>query len=278
MVATHAIAATVSSFLWVVMAITLVTTLDLNPSSDDLVNRFSNGAVPLFVFGVLIYLLVVALHYVLLAFETSREAERREMELRVLAGEAELKAVRAQLSPHFLFNSLNSVSALTTADPAKAREMCVLFADLLRSSLGVGEKPSISLSEELTLARSFLTIERIRFGPRLDIEEDMDVESARCAVPPLLLQPLVENAVTHGIATRLQGGTVSIRTKRSGETVTIAIENPFDEEGKSVAGTGVGLQSVKRRLAARYGTRASLTSLANGGSFRVEIRLPVEAV
>ena len=148
----------------------------------------------LFGAGFLLFDLSAAFHYALMAFETSRQAQAREMQASILAREAELRALKAQIDPHFLFNSLHSISALTASDPAKAREMCVLLSDFLRSSLKMGDRERIPLGEELALARNFLAIQRIRFGARLNVEEDVTDGAASCPVPPLLLQPLVENA------------------------------------------------------------------------------------
>src|ERR1700758_3838337 len=118
----------------------------------------------LFGVGVLLYLLSTGLHYAAIAGELSRESERRAAEARTLAREAELQALRTQLNPHFLFNSLHSISALATLDGVRAREMCLRLAEFLRSSLGLGSRESISLGEELKLARSYLEVERVRFG------------------------------------------------------------------------------------------------------------------
>src|SRR3954462_6281271 len=168
----------------------------------------------IFGFGVLLYLLSLALSYLLAAFELSREAERRGLEAQVHAREAELRTLRVQIDPHFLFNSLHSISALTTADPAAARRMCVLLAEFLRESLALGSESRIPLGREFALAARFLDIERVRFGERLNV--DLRATGAEdCLVPPLLLQPLVENAVTHGVAHVVAGGTIRIAVTRS---------------------------------------------------------------
>src|SRR6185436_2752695 len=140
--------------------------------------------------GASLYALAVAFHYSLLAGEATRRAERQALELAVLAREAEVKALKAQVHPHFLFNSLNSISALVASDPARAREMCILLAEYFRSTLALGEKASVSLDEELQVARTYLAIEGQRFGPRLKVEELLDDEARACSLPPLLLQPL----------------------------------------------------------------------------------------
>src|SRR5882672_4435704 len=197
-------------------------------SSPAIIPRY-RGALPmLFVVGVLLFILSSAFHYLLITFEAARDTERRALALQVLAREAELKALRAQVNPHFLFNSLNSISALVGSDPAAARRMCLLLADFLRRSLGLGGRASVSLREEMTLARSFLAIEEVRFGPRLRLEASIAPDTEDCLVPPLVLQPLVENAVNHGIATLVEGGVVRIGARRTGGLLEITIENPCE--------------------------------------------------
>ena len=116
--------------------------------------------------------------------------------------------MRAQIHPHFLFNSLNSIVALIGSDAAEARRMSLLLADFLRTSLKVSSMESIPLAEELALLGKYLDIERIRFGSRLLVRLEIDEESRTCLIPPLLLQPLIENAVNHGIAHRIEGGEI----------------------------------------------------------------------
>src|SRR3954447_351441 len=186
------------------------------------------GAV--FVIGLLLYLLSMGLHYAMLSVEASRDAERRTAEARTLAREAELQSLRFQLNPHFLFNSLHSISALATVDGARARDMCIRLAGFLRSSLGLGERETIPLREEVALARSYLEVEQVRFGDRLRVEAAIDPECEGCAVPPLVLQPLVENAVKHGIAGMVEGGSVKLSATREDGRVAISVENQFDLE------------------------------------------------
>jgi len=236
--------------------------------------RLARQTPVLLAIGTLLYLLSAALHYVLIAVEEQRRAEQDALEVKVLAREAELTALRAQLQPHFLFNSLNSISALTRADADGARRMCLLLGEFLRGSLSLGAKQAITLSEELALARNFLAIEKLRFGARLGAEERVDGESRDCLIPPLLLQPLVENAVTHGIANLLDGGIVRIEARRRGDRLEIAVENPCDAERLRRRGAGVGLENVRKRLAALYGRDASVAVTDGGPSFRVEVTLP----
>jgi hypothetical protein len=230
-----------------------------------------------FAIGVLLYLLSAGLHYAALAVGASRQAERRAAEARTLAREAELQALRMQINPHFLFNSLHSISALTTADGARAREMCVRLAAFLRSSLGLGDRASIPLSEELALARGYLEVERVRFGARLRVEEEIEPECEACGVPALLLQPLVENAVKHGIAGLVEGGSIRLTARRRGAAVAITLENAFDPEASAPGKMGIGLSHVRRRLQVRYGDDAAFAAGPIGAVYRVELRFPCES-
>jgi len=237
----------------------------------------SSKFIDLAVRGFVACALTEAAYYIYLAHARSREAERMGQELRVMAREAELRALRAQLNPHFLFNSLNSISALTTANPGKAREMCVLLADFLRKGLRLGEKQSVALSEELDLLKNYFAIEQIRFAPRLAVEWDI-ADSCLCAeIPTLLLQPLAENAIKHGIAQTIEGGAVRLRAEAKGESVTVELENPADDLATPAAtkGLGLGLRQVQQRLSIFFGDEALLQATRANGAFRVRLNFPL---
>lgn len=270
-----AVAAAVSSALWLGAAAVTARILDAYvPAFADLPARVREQWPLLFAVGVLLYLLAGAVHYAVLAADASRQAERRALELQVHAREAELRALRAQIDPHFLFNSLHSISALTGTDPAGARRMALLLGDFLRDSLRVGRRDRIPLSEELRLLGQFLEIERIRFGDRLRIGWAVAEDTAACELPPLLLQPLVENAVTHGIAHLLDGGEVVIRAARRAGRLYIAVENPCDPDRPTRRGAGVGLENVRRRLDTAFGSDAAAEAVEQAGAFRVNLVMP----
>jgi len=209
-----------------------------------------------------------------MAFEEATQAERSALELEVLAREAELRALRAQIDPHFLFNALNSISSLTGSDPAAARAMCLELADFLRESVRLGSAASIPLADELALAEKYLAVERARFGSRLRVEREVSAEAGACGVPPLVLQPLVENAVTHGVANLVGGGVVRIAARRLGKRLHLTVDNPMDPGAAVRPGEGVGLANVRGRLAALYGQEARVEVLQDGGHFRVELVWP----
>jgi two-component system sensor histidine kinase AlgZ len=276
LVASALTAALISSSAWLLLARAYIEVLGRRGVVADAAATFDRNDTILFGFGLLLYLLSLAGGYLLASFELSREAERRALEGQVLAREAELRSLRAQIDPHFLFNTLHSISALTTVDPQAARRMCVLLAGFLRESLALGGEALIPLSRELDLVRQYLEIERVRFGDRLHVELNAGGAEA-CLVPPLLLQPIVENAVTHGIANMIEGGTVRVAASRGEETVTFTIENPCDPGRPRETGTGLGLANVRARLRALHSDDARMMAAEENGVWRVQVVLPTRA-
>jgi two-component system sensor histidine kinase AlgZ len=234
-------------------------------------------SVPMFGLGVLLYGLVAAVNYLLIESARVRDLETRALQVKLMARDAELRMLRTQVDPHFLFNSLNSISALTTLDPAAARAMIVQLADFFRHSLGLHADRKVTLAQELDLVRHFVAIEQVRFGERLRFEIEVDGELAcECRLPPMLLQPLVENAVKHGIAQMLDPGAIRIHASRAGSQLRIRVENDIDPDAMPAAGGGIGLDNVRQRLAAHYGHEAGMRWMREASTFRVELTLPAE--
>lgn len=272
----HAGAAAVSSAFWLLLGQLWLKILSPLPFFADAAPRITLRHPLFFFMGMLVFLFSVAVHYLILAFEASRQAERTQLEIQVLARDAELRALRTQIDPHFLFNSLNSISALVSVDPVRARQMCVLLANMLRSSLRLGARQRISLREEAGLVQEYLEIERLRFGERLRTEIRIDPGLEVQDVPPLLLQPLVENSITHGIAHLLEGGHVLVEARRNGSHLVLVVENARDPATPRRAGSGTGLENVRKRLRLSFGGRANLQLHESDERFRVEVTLPME--
>jgi hypothetical protein len=232
----------------------------------------------LFAVGVLLFGLAIAFHYALIASVEAQRSESQILESSLLVREAELKALRAQLNPHFLFNSLNSVSALTTSDPASARNMCLLLADFLRDTLRLGSAQRISVEEEFRVLQRYLAIEQVRLGSRLSVQCAGSDQAMQERIPALLLQPLVENAVVHGIAHRLEGGTVSIHAECRDSMLVITIENPADADRPRSQGAGFGQNLVRQRLQAQYGAAYQFEAAETEGIYRVIIHVPLANV
>ena len=274
----HFAAAFVASGLWVLCAELLAYIFAGISLYPGLTARLSRTLPILFGTGVILYLFSVSSYYLLIALEASRAAEAQALEARVLARDAELRALKAQVNPHFLFNSLNSISALTTSDAPKAREMCILLGDFLRRTLGLGEKSTIPLAEEVSLIHAFLAVEKIRFGARFQMEENINEDTLKMDVPPLLLQPLVENAFTHGISNLVEGGWVRLDAQCQNGALFIVVENTFDPDAPPRRQkNGMGLLNVRQRLEARYGDRATFNVRTEGNRFTVSLTLPAES-
>jgi two-component system sensor histidine kinase AlgZ len=274
-VATALATSLISSSAWLLVARLWIRALAsrgwLGRPSPDL------GALDPFIFGVgvLLYLLSLAIGYLLITFQDTQDAEQRALRVQVLAREAELRSLRAQIDPHFLFNSLHSISALTAVDPPAARKMCLLLAEFLRASLALEGEERITVARELRLVEHFLGVERVRFGERLKVDIRPG-NAGECTLPPLLLQPIVENAVTHGVAHVLEGGTVRVQATRNGRTLSIVVENPCDPDRPRGIGTGVGLANVRARLRAAHGAEGRVQATERDGVWRVEVTIPVE--
>ncbi len=226
--------------------------------------------------GVFIYGLIVLAYYLFVSLFNLSEKNAKEARLESLVKETELKMLRSQINPHFLFNSLNSISSLTITNPEKAREMVIMLSEFMRYALSKKDEQPVSLRSELENLRLYLDIEKVRFGDRLSTEEQIDENCLEVMMPVMILQPLYENAIKHGVyqSTEL----VSIKTKVSCREgyLEILISNNYDPAPSSVKGTGTGLTNVSRRLSLFYGNSASLKTIKENGVYSVSLILPAE--
>ena len=272
----HGVAAVVWSVVFLISANVMAALLALLPAWHALPLDVDRSEGALLGVGALFYLLVATFHYVLAGLELRREAGEREGALALHAQHAELQALRAQVHPHFLFNSLNTVSALIGYDPEKAREACVLLAEYLRGTLRAQEHALVPLADEWALCERYLKVEALRLGERLRVDVGLSTAARDCLVPSLLLQPLVENAMTHGIALVDEPGPLTVRAERHGARLSIRIENGLDPAPRTREG-GVGLANVRARLSAQYGDDAALRIEREAERFSVLLDLPVRS-
>ncbi len=213
--------------------------------------------------------------WVIYSNEEQQQNEKRKAEAEKLTREAELFKLRKQLHPHFLFNSLNSISALTISRPEEARLMVQQLADFLRGTLKNEEELQVTLEEELRLLQLYLDIEKVRFGHRLDtlIEKDETCLSAK--IPQLLLQPIVENAIKFGLYDTTEKVLIMIIAKKEDHLLSISVQNPFDPAtSSSQKGTGFGLRSISRRLYLLFGRNDLLETKAEGSLFITTVKIP----
>lgn len=225
----------------------------------------------------------VAFYFGLKHYLALEEKNRQLIETEIMAMDAQLRALRYQLQPHFLFNTMNAISTLVLDNqPRAATEMIGKLAHLLRNTLDAPELHHVPLADELAVTEEYLAIEAIRFGERLKVRWDVDEDLADVLVPRLILQPLVENAVRHGIARRPQGGFILVKTRRDGEHLSVLIENEPPEESAAVLldgvsrSGGIGLQNTRRRLLQMYGSRSTMHTSTNArGNYEVAFTLPL---
>lgn len=270
------VAALFAGLLWATL-LQFINSLSLLPEVPWLGVSLSPALLWLFFgLGVVLYCLAGAVHYLLLEFVRAKTAEQRGLEAQLMAQQAQLRMLRTQIDPHFLFNSLNSISALTSINPAGARTMTVELASFFRQSLSLEAHKHITVAQELVLIRHFLAIEQVRFGQRLQVEEAIEEAALDCLLPPMLIQPLVENAVKHGICGLTEGGVIVVDARRVGSLLRIRVRNPVDHEQLSPRGNGVGLDNVRQRLLGAYGHEASVHWARQDGGFEVSISMPAQ--
>jgi len=274
-VATHVATAVASAAVWAVLAWQVGRMLEREAGRPGLGERVADQVGLVFSLGLVLYLLAVAGHYLAAALAASHEAERRALQAELGRREAELAALKARLDPHFLFNALGSIAALAGSDAAQARATCLELAELLRGTLRLGRVRRHPVADELALCRRYLAVEQARFGDRLAVEERVEPECLPVGVPPMLLQPLVENAVKHGVAAVVEGGVVRLGARLDGRRLRLQVENPVDPDAPAPRGAGVGLDLVRRRLRAEYAGAGSLRVETGPGWFRAEVVVPV---
>ena len=205
-----------------------------------------------------------------LVFQNERWRERARLPA---AAAARLADLQTRIRPHFLFNTLNTAIALVQLDPKRAEEVLEDLSDLFRAALGALDQAT-TVGAEIELSRRYLAIEQLRFGRRLDVEWDLDPNANAARLPPLALQPLIENAVRHGIEPHDKGGTIEVRTRRRRDRVLISVTNTVAPE-PSRAGHGIGIASVRERLRLMHDLDADFRSgLTEDGRYRVSIGIP----
>ncbi len=212
--------------------------------------------------------------------QRKREQERNEQELRLSASKSELKALRAQINPHFLFNALNAIAGLIHKEPARAEETVEELAEVFRYTLKRSEKELVRLEEELDFVRAYLHVEKARFGDRLSVQLDVDEDAKGELIPTMAIQTLVENAIKHGVSAIRGMGIIEIRAKRQGDTLYLSVldngPGPVSApltDGSSEDASGYGLRNLASRLRTHYGSQGSISIRRDPGD-----RITVAAV
>lgn len=238
--------------------------------------EFLERSMPLrFISGLLIISFITLLNWMWNILKDQKEQEERRNEAEQLVKEAELVRLRQQLQPHFLFNSLNSISALAGSRPDEARKMIQQLSDFLRGTLKKDEQQIVPLKEEILHLNLYLEIEKVRFGHRLKVEIGAEEDVLKTSIPPLLLQPIVENAIKFGLYGTIEDITVSVEARSDAGYLYVEVVNPYDAQTQNATkGTGFGLSSIQRRLFLLYGRNDLLSTEKKEDTFITRLKIP----
>lgn len=224
--------------------------------------------------GMFYYSLFILVYYVVVYYKDIQNKIEKEANLKTLIKEVELKALKNQINPHFLFNSLNSVSSLTITSPQKAQEMIIQLSDYLRYSLSNEEQQITTLKTELENIKLYLEIEKIRFGDRLKFQFNCNEESLNATIPAMILQPLFENAIKHGVYESTETINVDLVSNMEEKTLNIALINNYDATSKPIKGEGIGLNNVYERLFLIYRENDLVELNKTHDLFTVSLKIP----
>jgi len=226
--------------------------------------------------GIMYYALITSFYYMIIYYTGFQERILKESELKNLVTEAELRSLKFQINPHFIFNSLNSMSALTEIDPKKAKSMILKLADFLRYILQTNERQHNKVSEELKNIRLYLEIEKVRFEDKFDYVEELGENCSQAEIPSMILQPLFENAIKHAVYETLDKVTLTLKCDFENGFLKIDLENNFDESSSPRKGAGVGLKNISDRLQLIYHQNNLMKVIKEKGIFKVTLFIPVE--
>jgi len=263
------IGASIIVFIW--MYIGVVLTKLLNPDAMEWMQR---GMINRIFGGYMLYMIYLVFFYAVNYYFSFKEKVRNEGKLIALVKEAELHALKSQINPHFLFNSLNSISSLTMTDPARAQEMVINLSQLMRYSLKHDQHEKVLLKQELENNKLYLAIEKVRFGSKLNPAFDIDEKCLQTNIPNMILQPLYENAIKYGVYEATEPVEVKTVCRCNEDFLQVTIKNSYDKNVLSKRGEGIGLRNIRDRLQILYGNPHLLKLEDNGKEFTVTLTIP----
>lgn len=273
LIVNHMLVGIVTISAWLASGYFLMQALEPN---DEIYLTFLNESLPWrAVIGAFFYLIFVLIYYMMLYYEDLQQKMRVETELNSLVREAELSALKSQINPHFLFNSLNSISSLTMSSPEKAQEMVIKLSDFLRYSLSHDRNETTTLKKELENIERYLDIEKVRFGHRLKYQKNVPEACLQAEIPNMILQPIFENSIKHGVYHSTEEVLIELRCMPNDHFVELHIQNDFDPEAAKPKGEGIGLKNIRNRLQLIY-QRSDLIEIKREKiTFEVILRIPI---
>jgi len=265
----HLIAASILCGIWIYISYAIY-----QPFIKDN-NKYLKDGLPSKIFlGYAMYAIYLVFFYAVNYYQSLKEKIKKESEYKALIREAELQALKSQINPHFLFNSLNSISSLTVSNPEKAQEMVINLSTFMRYSLMHNEKEMVSFSRELQNIKLYLSIEKVRFGKKLNAEFEIDAHCMEAEIPNMILQPLFENAIKYGVYETTDQVTIKTICNCEGNFLKIIIVNDYDASTIKRRGEGIGLRNIKKRMEIIYNNPDLMKVTDNKTSFEVQLIIP----
>lgn len=265
----HLLAATILIIVW-----SYISTVIIKVIAPGL-NDYMTLSLPTRILsGYLMYVFYVLFFMSIIYYQNFKEKVKREAELKSLIKEAELHALKSQINPHFLFNSLNSISSLTMSDPAKAQEMVINLSTLMRYSLKHNQNEKVKFGTELQNNRLYLSIEKVRFGNKLNPVFHVDEKCFEACLPNMILQPIYENAIKYGVYEATEPVDIITHASCNGDHLSITVENTYDPAVVSKKGEGIGLRNIRERLQIIYGNSNLLKISDDKRIFKISLTIP----
>jgi sensor histidine kinase YesM len=268
----HLFGAVFSSVIWAYAGYFILT--QLFADNPDYIKFLDDSFVLRITYGIILYLVLVSFYYMIFYYRRFKEKTEQESKMETLLKEAELRSLKYQINPHFIFNSLNSISSLTMSDPKIAQQMTINLSSFLRSTLSHNDRQMNLLKDEIENIKLYLEIEKIRFGDNLDFEINISKECESTEVPSMILQPLIENAIKHGVYESIEKITITLACKKEKGYLKIQVLNNFDPDTAPRKGKGIGLKNVEERLKLIYNQDNLLTYEKSGNLFTANIYIP----
>ena len=265
----HLIAATFLCAIWIYLSLAIY-----KPFISAGNHSFENGLPSKIFAGYLMYTIYLVFFYAVNYYQSLKEKIKKEVEYKTLIREAELQVLKSQINPHFLFNSLNSISSLTVSNPEKAQEMVINLSTFMRYSLMHNEKEMVSFSRELENIKLYLSIEKVRFGKKLNAEFEIDEHCLNAEIPNMILQPLFENAIKYGVYETTEQVTIKTVCQCDGNVLKIKIVNDYDASTIKRKGEGIGLRNIRKRMQIIYNQPDLIKINDQKTSFEVQITIP----
>lgn len=269
----HIAAAFVTSGIWIGISYFMLTNLIVN---EDYLAFLKASLIWRFFIGILFYFVIAAFNYVMIYYSNFKEKVLRETELNALVKEAELTSLKYQINPHFIFNSLNSISSLTVSDPKKAQEMTIKLSEFMRKTFSKNDHQTIKLKDEINSVNIYLDIEKVRFEDKFEFVNELPEDCLELEVPNMILQPLFENAIKHGVYESIKKVYIHLTCEESEEYIKLIVSNDFDPESMPRKGEGIGLKNIKNRLKLIYKQENLITSEKVDEKFIVKLFIPKE--